>query len=499
MMKGNIKFILIGLVIIFGTGILFSGIFTNPTVKELQSPVKPVIMRTISGEQVSNYLGAFGNLTINTSLPESPRTIPVFTGVMNEGDLIDKSYGSSVGQGVNVPLGSDAYEIAVRELNAIGGIPPDAVRSGVTTNYAETGNSTTWELERRYAEDTMVSFTRRLNGRYIMGDTDIIRVLLGDNGRLIWVYKEWRNYTYAGDVPVIPAEKAIKKLENGDTINQYLSPQEEVTIYNITLGYYVTGLEDPVTTLEPVWIFSGDTSSGSSVSFKVYARQFANFTATPTSGKNPLNVTFTDTSETTPNKWFWNFGDGTNSTAQNPVHTYASAGTYNISLKVWNDLGSDTMEKVRYITVRDPAAPVANFTAFPSTGNAPLMVTFNDTSTNVPTAWSWSFGDGTNATIPNPIHTYSAPGNYTVSLNVTNDDGTDSISRFDFIKVTNLPPTTLTTKPTTIVTTPVTTTVTTTTGPKPTPTHMPLPPVIVVAGIVLAEVFSIMRQRKNGE
>lgn len=378
-MNGVKKLILFGFVLIFGVGILLTGFFTNSSEKEIPFPVKPVITKTISGDHLNDYLVTFGNITFNTTVPESPNTIPVYNGVMGPGGLIDESNGSSIGDGINVPLGSDAYEIAIRELNVYGGLPSDAVPSGATTSYAELVNRTTYEVVRRYAEDTMVSFTRRINGRYIMGDTDIIRVLLGDNGRLIWVYKEWRNYTYAGDVPVIPVEKAIKKLENGDTINQYLTPQEEVTIYNITLGYYVTGLEDPVTTLEPVWIFSGDTSSGSSVSFKVYARQFANFTATPTSGKNPLNVTFTDTSETTPNKWFWNFGDGTNSTAQNPAHQYAAAGTYNVSLKVWNDLGSDTMEKSGYITLRNPTDPVIIFTTLPIIRSPSGSITFNTT------------------------------------------------------------------------------------------------------------------------
>jgi PKD repeat protein len=501
-MKGVMKFILISVVIFFGAAIFLSGIFTNPADQESESPkqVYPTIIKTISGETLSVYLVTFGNITFNTTVPESPATLQIYTGIMDAGDLIDVSNGSSVGHGVNVPLGSDAFEIAVRELNAYGGLPSDAIPAGITTSYAELDNSTTYEFERRYAEDTMVSFTRRINGRYIMGDTDIIRVLLGDNGRLIWVYKEWRNYTNAGDVPVIPVEKAIKKLEKGDTINQYLSPAEEVTIYNITLGYYVTGLEDPVTTLEPVWIFSGDTPSGSSISFKVYARQFANFTATPTSGKIPLNITFTDTSETKPDKWLWDFGDGTNSTAQNPSHTYASAGIYNVSLRAWNDLGSDTMEKAGYISVRDPAAPVANFTASPLTGGAPMNVSFRDTSLNTPNTWLWTFGDDTNSTMQNPTHTYSAAGNYTVSLNVTNEDGTDSIIRPDYITVTNLPQTTLTTKPTTIVTTLVTTTATTTTTkPKPTPTHAPLSPVIAISGLALVGLFKIFTRENYGQ
>jgi hypothetical protein len=299
---------------------------------------------TISGEHVSVYLGTFGNISFNAPMPESPLSLPVYKGVLGPGDLIDDDLGPSMGDGINVPSEKDAPGIAIKVLDAYGGLPPDAILTGASTSYAESLNSTTYELQRRYAEDTMVFWQRHLNGRYIMGDTDIIRVLLGDNGNPIWVYKEWRTYTYVGDVPVIPVEKAIRKLEEGDTINQYLDSREDVTIHNITLGYYVKGLEEQEIIVEPVWIFSGETSE-SAVSFKVYARQFTNFTSTPPSGAVPLTVSFTDTSDAFPVKWYWDFGDGTNSTEQNPTHVYATEGTYNVSLRAWNDLGSDTIVK----------------------------------------------------------------------------------------------------------------------------------------------------------
>ena len=63
-----------------------------------------------------------------------------------------------------------------------------------------------------------------------------------------------------------------------------------------------------------------------------------------------------------------------------------------------------------------PPSPVANFTGTPVIGTAPLTVVFTDLSTNVPTAWNWTFGDGdvTNATDQNPVHTYLTPV-YTMS------------------------------------------------------------------------------------
>ncbi len=82
------------------------------------------------------------------------------------------------------------------------------------------------------------------------------------------------------------------------------------------------------------------------------------------------------------------------------------------------------------VTIRagyTPAAPLdANFTANRTSGNTPMTVQFNDTSTGNPTAWFWDFGDNTTSTVQNPIHTYTTPGTYTVNLTVTNTAGSSS-------------------------------------------------------------------------
>ncbi|MFA5414010.1 MAG: PKD domain-containing protein [Methanoregula sp.] len=163
----------------------------------------------------------------------------------------------------------------------------------------------------------------------------------------------------------------------------------------------------------------------------------ANFSATPTNGTVPLTVRFTDTSTNSPTAWNWSFGDGSsvNATAQNPVHTYGSAGVYTILLNATNAAGSNTITRTNYIMVT--AAPVANFTATPTTGYAPLTVIFSDSSTNSPTSWIWLFGDGSfvNATAQNPVHTYTAVGNYSVALQATNAEGSNITTKTNYITV----------------------------------------------------------------
>ncbi len=77
----------------------------------------------------------------------------------------------------------------------------------------------------------------------------------------------------------------------------------------------------------------------------------AGFSVMPVSGFAPLDVSFTDRSSGSPNEWLWDFGDGTTSISQNTTHTYASGGSYNVSLSVNNSFGTDNLSKPNYISV----------------------------------------------------------------------------------------------------------------------------------------------------
>ncbi|AKB32822.1 cell surface protein [Methanosarcina siciliae HI350] len=86
----------------------------------------------------------------------------------------------------------------------------------------------------------------------------------------------------------------------------------------------------------------------------------ADFTANVTSGGIPLTVSFTDESTGSPSSWLWDFGDGNNSTEQNPVHTYFTEGTYSVNLTVTNGDGSDSELKTDYITVTQAGQVATN-------------------------------------------------------------------------------------------------------------------------------------------
>jgi PKD repeat protein len=86
-----------------------------------------------------------------------------------------------------------------------------------------------------------------------------------------------------------------------------------------------------------------------------------------------------------------------------------------------------------------PTPPTAGFGATPTSGQAPLLVNFSDTSTGTPTSWAWSFGDGATSTLQNPQHSYALAGNYTVSLTATNAGGNDTLIEPNLITVSDLP------------------------------------------------------------
>lgn len=155
------------------------------------------------------------------------------------------------------------------------------------------------------------------------------------------------------------------------------------------------------------------------------AAPVASFTSNCTTGPQPLNVAFNDTSSGLPASWSWNFGDGNKSMDRNPVYTYSNAGTYSVTLTVANEFGSNSAQKVNYITVL-LQLPSANFSSNITSGNVPLTIQFCDTSTGLPASWDWNFGDGSTSTEQNPSHTYLSAGTYNVNLTVINSDGTAS-------------------------------------------------------------------------
>lgn len=172
----------------------------------------------------------------------------------------------------------------------------------------------------------------------------------------------------------------------------------------------------------------------------------SNFSISNTNNCSPINVQLTDHS-TNAIAWQWDFGDGYTSTLQNPSHTYATNGSYSITLHSFGTLGC--VSTYKYTNAVILAAPVASFNANYTPGCTPLTTNFVNTSANA-VQWLWNFGDGTFSNLKDPAHTYNLPGDYTVSLVAFDTQGcSDTLTLNSYIHVINaagsyIPPATIT-------------------------------------------------------
>lgn len=154
----------------------------------------------------------------------------------------------------------------------------------------------------------------------------------------------------------------------------------------------------------------------------------ATIVATPTSGAVPLTVDFSADVTGDPSLYVWFFGDGSNAYGDTQTYTYYTSGEYNVTLLVRNSAGWSDVATQK-IVVTEFAAPSAYFNPINqniSWVDGGTTVEFFDLSQHFPTSWLWDFGDGSTSTEQNPVHLYTAIGNYTVSLQATNDYGSNT-------------------------------------------------------------------------
>jgi len=172
----------------------------------------------------------------------------------------------------------------------------------------------------------------------------------------------------------------------------------------------------------------------------INAQVTADFNMSTNAGCSPLLIQFYNISSGSGNMTYhWNFGNGNISSIANPQASYVDPGIYNVSLTVYSDNDSDTKTKEVYVY----ANPEVDFITPDSSGCIPHTSVFTDLSAgdNMEIVeWLWDFGDGMTGTEQSPLHTYSIPGNFPVSLKVTDENGCfSSIVKSGYIEVFALP------------------------------------------------------------
>ena len=137
-------------------------------------------------------------------------------------------------------------------------------------------------------------------------------------------------------------------------------------------------------------------------------------------------VSITSLSTNGPESETWTFGDGRSATGTRVTHTWESPGTYSLELTATNRAGTDTETRMVEVLAELPA-PVAQIGAHDESPWVGAATVFIDASANA-SAWSWDFGDGSPpSTAQNPLHTFTTPGSKTVTLTVTNRNGSDTV------------------------------------------------------------------------
>lgn len=203
-----------------------------------------------------------------------------------------------------------------------------------------------------------------------------------------------------------------------------------------------TGITDPVNgTFDPAvagagthtitYTIGGSCGASDTEDIIVLPLPTISFTSDVNAGCEPLTVVFTNTGAT--GTCLWDFGDGNTSTNCDPTHTYANAGSYDVTLTVTDANGcTNTFTAANFIVV--DAIPTANFSFGPQpTTIMDPAINFTDQSTGA-TQWEWDFGGLGSSFGQNPSFTFPAVGNYDVTLTVTSAGGCiDSVTMAVFI------------------------------------------------------------------
>jgi hypothetical protein len=335
-------------------------VFWTPQPLEKNAAGNPATSGFIPSEKITeHYKTSSRDVTINATVRQFPSSVPLYRATIRGDDAFYKLLGDTFHTKQSVTSAEEAPEVAEKVMVQYGGLPSDAVFVWSDTEYSYKQSNNGTILSKKPVMTSAV-YGRRVNGLSFDGDTDYIRVELGENGQPLEIRKLWRNLTPLGNVSIIPASAVVEQLKYNDTMDKdwAIIGMEwgglNITIDTIVLRYFE--IEGSDTYVEPVWVCNGDVIYGIDswkeyISFALNARHFASFASDKSSVSAGEPVTFSDTSQTNAIQWFWEFGDGTNSIRQNPTHVYLEKGTFTANLTVWNRFGKDRISKEGYIIV----------------------------------------------------------------------------------------------------------------------------------------------------
>jgi len=187
------------------------------------------------------------------------------------------------------------------------------------------------------------------------------------------------------------------------------------------------------------------------VTEKINQLPMAKFTAIPSQGEAPLNVTLdasTSTDDGTITQYNWSASDGQTASGENVAITFSNAGNYTINLVVTDDKDAQSTNVAQQTVTVTPkpvskVPPIANLSVSPKDGPVPLTVNLDGSqSTDADgsiTEHAWTTSDGQQTSGGNQQITFANAGTYTITLTVTDNDGLTATAQ-DTVTVSELPP-----------------------------------------------------------
>jgi PKD repeat protein len=151
-------------------------------------------------------------------------------------------------------------------------------------------------------------------------------------------------------------------------------------------------------------------------------------------------ISFTNTSShPSAVSFYWQFGDGTVSYNKSPLKIYNKAGVYSVCLTIADSARNCTDTYCDSILVSSSTSTTCNaaFNFSVGSGANDKIVSFSNNSTysGSSATYSWTFGDGNSSTSTAPMHTFSAYGNYQVTLEIKSGSCTDKVTKW--VRLTN--------------------------------------------------------------
>ncbi len=279
-----------------------------------------------------------------------------------------------------------------------------------------------WRLSdiRKDGDDILLDI-RFLSKPHAISDATEAAVDLGEELQF-WGHDSWDedgnlvNYTWDfGDGKFAWIEDPLHTFEDYGTFDVTLTVRDDDGLEAVaTLTIYVNAPPVPVIDAQPLELLAGE-----SVSFD------------GSSSWDP---------DGTIQFWLWNFDDGATSGDQQVEHVYVQPRSYNVSLKVYDNLNSIATTWV-IITVIN-LEPQVDFAVTPVSANTTVSFNFADNSSDPDgsiVGWTWDFGDGNNSSEQNPQYRYLLPGDYSVTLTAQDNLGAQN-STTQVLAVTNALP-----------------------------------------------------------